>query len=195
MENDESADHAGSPSRRRAISSLVFAALFAALISAGAFLVIPIGLVPITLQNLFALLAGLVLGPALGAGAVALFIAAGVVGAPIFAGGSAGLAVMLGPTGGYLFGYLLGAFVAGIIVGSPAPGAKTPAWKIALAAAAGILAVYVPGLARLNYFMDDWRQTLLVGFFPFIAGDAAKGVIAGLAARRLRRSASQLLSR
>jgi len=185
------------PNRRKAITSMVFAALFAAIIAASAFLVIPIGPVPIALRNMFVVIAGLVLGPLLGAGAVALFIVAGAVGAPIFAGGAAGLAVILGPTGGYIFGYLLGAFVAGIIVGSPVPGAKTPIWRIALAVAAGFLVVYIPGLIWLNLYLslDGLRQTFVVGFVPFIAGDAIKGVVAGLITPRLRRTASQLLSR
>jgi len=79
------------PSRRKAITSLVFAALFAAIIAASAFLIIPIGPVPIALRNMFTLLSGLVLGPFLGAGAVALFIAAGAVGAPVFVGEARGL--------------------------------------------------------------------------------------------------------
>jgi len=185
------------PSRRKAITSLVFAALFAAIIAASAFLIIPIGPVPIALRNMFTLLSGLVLGPFLGAGAVALFIAAGAVGAPVFVGGGAGLAVILGPTGGYIFGYLLSAFVAGIIVGTPASGAKTPAWRIALAVVVGLLVVYIPGLIWLNIYLslDGLWQTLAAGFFPFLVGDAIKGVIAGLITPRLRRTAAQLLSR
>ena len=188
-------NEAGGPSQRRLISSLAFAALFAALTAAGAFLIIPIGPLPIVLQNMFALLSGLVLGPLLGALSAAIFVAAGAVGAPVFAGGAAGLAVLLGPTGGYLFGYILGAFVAGAVAGSPKPGAKTPGWRIALAAAAGLLAVYLPGLARLSHFTGGLWQTLAAGFFPFVAGDAIKGVAAALAAPRLRRAAARLLSR
>jgi len=185
------------PSRRKAITSLVFAALFAAIIAASAFLIIPIGPVPIALRNMFTLLSGLVLGPFLGVGVVALFIAAGAVGAPVFVGGGAGLAVILGPTGGYIFGYLLSAFVAGIIVGTPVSGARTPAWRIALAVVVGLLVVYIPGLIWLNIYLslDGLWQTLAAGFFPFLVGDAVKGVIAGLITPRLRRTAAQLLSR
>ncbi|MCL2609588.1 MAG: biotin transporter BioY [Treponema sp.] len=173
---------------------MVFVALFAALIAAGAFLIVPVGPVPVVLQNMFALLAGLVLGPALGAGAAALFVAAGAVGAPVFGGGGAGLASLLGPTGGYLLGYILGAFVSGLIAGSPKPERKTPALRLALAVAAGILAVYVPGLVALSRFVG-WDRVLIAGFVPFIAGDAVKGILAVLVARRLRRTAAALLSR
>jgi len=181
--------------RNKKILGLVFVALFAALISAGAFIAIPIGPVPIALQNFFTLLSGLVLGPVLGTAAVGLFLAAGAIGAPVFAnnGSPMGIARLLGPTGGFLFGYLLSALVAGLIVGFPRPGIKTPVWRIILAVVAGILVVYIPGLIRLKFVMNiDWRKTFLVGFIPFMVGDIIKGVIAGLISPRLRRTIAQL---
>jgi len=179
----------------RKILSLVFIALFAALISAGALIAIPVGPVPIALQNFFTLLSGLVLGPALGTAAVGMFLAAGAVGAPVFAGGSSGLARILGPTGGYLFGYLLGALVAGLIAGVPRPGEKTPVRRYIAAVAAGLLIVYVPGLIRLKLALNiSWPQTFISGLVPFLPGDAVKGVIAALIAPRLRKTAAQLLS-
>ena len=179
------------------MSSLTITALFAALISAGALIAIPIGPVPIALQNFFTLLAGLVLGPVFGSAAVGLFIVAGAIGMPVFAnnGSPMGFARIIGPTGGYLFGYLLGAFTAGLIVGFPGQGIKTPPWRIAAAAAAGMLVVYIPGLIRLKYFLDvSWRQTFIAGFIPFLPGDAVKGVLAALMSLRLRRIAAQLLA-
>jgi biotin transport system substrate-specific component len=146
---------------------------------------------------MFALLSGLVIGPVLGSAAVGLFIAAGAVGAPGFAnnGSPMGLARIVGPTGGYLFGYLLGAFIAGLILGFPRPGKKTPVWRLVLAVFAGILAVHVPGLLWLKvYLKTDWMKTLTVGFFPFILADALKGVAAGLITPRLRRVASELFN-
>jgi biotin transport system substrate-specific component len=180
------------------ISHFSFVALFAALISAGAFVTIPLGPVPLALQNFFTLLSGLVLGPVLGGAAVGLFILAGAVGAPVFAnnGSPMGIARLFGPTGGYLFGYLLGAVVAGLIVGFPRPGKKVPVWRIVLAAAMGMLVVYVPGLIRLKMTLNaDWARTLTIGFYPFLIGDALKGTAAGLIAPRLRRAASSLLQR
>ena len=181
--------------RNKKILRLVFVALFAALISAGAFIAVPIGPVPIALQNLFALLSGLVLGPVLGTAAVGLFLAAGLIGAPVFANNGApmGIARLLGPSGGFLFGYLLCALVAGFIVGFPRPGVKTPVWRIVLAVVAGLLVVYIPGLIRLKFVMNiDWRKTFVVGFIPFVIGDIIKGVIAGLITPRLRRTIAQV---
>jgi len=181
--------------RNKKILRLVFVALFAALISAGAFIAVPIGPVPIALQNFFALLSGLVLGPVLGTAAVGLFLAAGIIGAPVFAnnGSPMGIARLFGPSGGFLFGYLLSALLAGLILGFPRPGIKTPVWRIVLAVVAGILVVYIPGLIRLKLVMNiDWRKTFVVGFVPFMIGDTIKGVIAGLISPRLRRSIAQL---
>ena len=181
---------------KRLITRLAITALFAALISAGAFITIPIGPVPIILQNMFTLLSGLVLGPALGTSSVWLFIAAGAVGLPVFSssGSPAGFARIIGPTGGYIMGYVVGAFVAGFIAGVPRPGEKLPVWRLALAAAMGILMVYVPGLYRLKMYLETtWPQTIAAGFVPFIAGDIIKGVIVCLITPRLRRVASELL--
>jgi biotin transport system substrate-specific component len=178
------------------ILSLVFVALFAAIISAGALLAIPIGPVPIALQNFFTLLSGLVLGPLLGTMAVGLFLVAGAVGAPVFAnsGSPMGIARLLGPTGGFFLGYLLGALVAGLIVGAPRNGEKTPIWRYVVAVVAGLLIVYIPGLIRLKWVLDiSWPQTFMSGLVPFLPGDALKGVVAGLIAPRLRKTAAQLL--
>jgi biotin transport system substrate-specific component len=182
----------------KTITRLVFTALFAAIISAGAFIVIPAGPVPIVLQNMFTLLSGLALGPLWGAAAVALFILAGAIGLPVFAnnGSPMGLARILGPTGGYMLGYLLGAFAAGLIAGAPKRGVKTPVWRIIAAVAAGVLIVYVPGLIRLKYALDiEWDQIWKFGFLPFIPGDVVKATVAALAAPRLRRAAANLLER
>jgi biotin transport system substrate-specific component len=189
--------------RNRTILSLTFTALFAALISAGAIIAIPIGQVPIALQNFFTLLSGMVMGPLVGGAAVALFIAAGAIGMPVFAnnGTPMGLARIIGPTGGYLFGYLLGAIVAGLILDFPRPwikasGALAPVWRIILAAAAGMLVVYIPGLLRLKSFLDvSWPEAFTAGFFPFLIGDALKAALAVLITPRLRRIAVQLLAR
>jgi biotin transport system substrate-specific component len=143
------------------------------------------------LQNLFALLGGLILGPVPGGAAAALYLIAGAVGAPVFAGATGGFVHFFGPTGGFLFGYLLSALTAGIIAGPPKNGSKTPPWRIILAVVAGFLVVYVPGVIRLKYVIDKpWTTALAAGFFPFIIGDVLKGVAAALIAPRLRRAAA-----
>jgi biotin transport system substrate-specific component len=176
-------------SNRKVIFSLTLTALFAALTAAGTFISIPLPFspVPIVLQNLFAMLSGLVLGPVTGSGAVALYLVAGAIGFPVFAGASGGFVHLIGPTGGFLFGYLLSAFTSGLIAGKPRTGKKTSLWRIILASAAGMLIVYVPGVIRLKFALDSgWAGVLAAGFFPFLIGDLIKAASAVIIAARLR---------
>jgi len=180
----------------KSILATSLVALFAALTAAGTFIAIPLPLspVPMVLQNLFALLAGLVLGPVLGSAAVGLYLLAGALGLPVFAGAKGGFAHFFGPTGGYLAGYFLAALVAGLLAGRSRAGQKTALWRLVLAVLAGLLAIYVPGLIRLKAAIGkDWATVLAAGFLPFLIGDAAKGIIAVLVAPRLRRSVAEHL--
>ena len=175
---------------------IALTALFAALTAAGAFIAIPVGVVPVVLQNLFALLSGLILGPLLGAAAVGLYLLAGALSFPVFAGGAGGIARFAGPTGGFLVGYILMALTAGSIAGRPRLNVKTPLPRIIAAAAAGLLVVYVPGIIWLKVSLKlDWVRAFLTGFVPFIIGDFLKGIVAVLIAPRLRRVASDLFHR
>jgi biotin transport system substrate-specific component len=176
--------------RRRHILRVTLTALFAALIAAGTFISIPLPFspVPIVLQNLFAVLSGLVLGPVSGGAAAAVYLAAGAIGAPVFAGASGGFIHLLGPTGGFLYGYLLAAITAGLIAGRPRAGVKTPLWRIIVAAASGFLIVYAPGLLQLKAAAGlSWGRTLIVGCLPFLPGDAIKAALAVLVSARFRK--------
>ena len=180
---------AGSP---KLLIRVALVALFAALTAAGAFIAIPVGPVPIVLQNMFALLSGLILGPLMGGASVALYLLAGILGLPVFAGGTAGIARFAGPTGGFLVGYLLSALAAGAIMGRP--GAKTPLPRVIVAVAVGFLIVYVPGVAWLNISQNlGWARALTLGFVPFVIGDVLKGIVAVIIAPRLRRTAADFL--
>jgi biotin transport system substrate-specific component len=187
-------------SRKRLLKTCLVA-LFAALIAAGAFVAVPVGPVPLVLQNLMALLAGMVLGPFMGGAAVALYLLAGVLNLPVFAGGTGGIARFAGPTGGFLIGYFLMAVTAGAILGRPRVGKKDPLPRLAAAIAAGILTVYIPGILWLRFGPTrlDWARAVFVGMgalpfpFVFLAGDALKGIAAGFIAPRLRAIASDHL--
>jgi biotin transport system substrate-specific component len=187
--------NANPPAAGKSALGITLIALFAALIAAGTFVAIPLPFspVPVALQNLFAVLAGLCLGPLMGGLSVALYLAAGALGAPVFAGASGGIVRFLGPTGGYLLGYLAAAFVAGLVAGRSRTDRHSPLWRLALAAAAGLLVVYIPGLLRFRQLMGlGWAQALAGGFLPFLPGDAAKAVVAVLVAPRLRRIIAEL---
>ncbi|QQO07992.1 biotin transporter BioY [Breznakiella homolactica] len=192
MENTTAAPAAVNP-KRKAVFGLVHTALFAALIAGGTFIAIPLPFspVPIVLQNFFALLSGLVLGPFLGAAAVALYLLAGALGAPIFAGAAGGFVQFLQPSGGFLWGYLLGAIAAGLITGCPVARRNVSRIRIAAAAVAGLLLVYIPGIIQLKFVLDiGWAGAATAGFLPFIIGDAVKGAAAVLITPRLRRIVS-----
>ena len=90
------------------LRQMVYASLLAALTAAGGYIQLPIGPVPIVLQNLFVLVAGLILGPRWGLTSMGIYLLLGLVGFPVFAGGKGGLAHLMGPTGGYLLGFLAG---------------------------------------------------------------------------------------
>ena len=93
---------------------LAVAALFTALLSVSAYIAIPVGSVPFTLQVYVVLLAGMVLGPRLGALSVVAYLVLGLV-APVYSGGTSGLGVLFGPTGGYLLGFVAAAVVTGLV--------------------------------------------------------------------------------
>ena len=183
-------------SKRKIIATTTVTALFGALIAAGVFITIPLPFnpVPIVLQNLFALLSGLTLGPIFGGAAVALYLIAGALGAPIFAGASGGFVHFFSPTGGYLLGYLLCAVIAGLLAGQPQINRRTPRWRLALGSVIGLLSVYLPGIWRLKTFLDiSWAAAIATGFLPFAIGDAVKAMVAVAICPRLRRLAAELL--
>ncbi len=161
--------------KQNSISS-VFTALFAALISVGALITIPIGPVPIVLQNAFAILAGLLLGPLQGAGAVGLFLLAGALGLPVFSGGKGGFAVLIGPTGGYLIGYFIGAFIAGTAIKRASLTDAREAFPVVLSATiAGFACIYIPGVLGLRKALGlDFADALVKGVVPFLLADAIK---------------------
>ncbi|MGZ3535954.1 MAG: biotin transporter BioY, partial [Thermodesulfobacteriota bacterium] len=94
---------------------VVLASLMAAMTAVGAYIYVPIGPVPIILSTLFAILSGLLLGSRWGSASMALYLLVGAIGLPVFAGGKGGFAHFLGPTGGYLFGYLVASWITGFI--------------------------------------------------------------------------------
>ncbi len=158
----------------------VLTALFAALISAGALITIPLGPVPLVMQNAFAVLAGLLLGPVQGAGAVGLFLLSGVLGLPVFSGGKSGFAVLAGPTGGYLAGYFIAALVAGYAVQRLDNDTRnvSPIPVLISACLASFLSIYIPGVLRLAQSLElSLPQAIAKGFVPFIAADIVKTAI------------------
>jgi biotin transport system substrate-specific component len=136
--------------------------------------------VPLTLQPLVVVLTGLLLGPVDGAIAMVAYLLAGAAGLPVFAPiGAPGIARLFGPTGGYLLAYPIAAAVAGMF-GS---GQKSFVTR-ALAAEAGILVLYVGGLAQLALISGSLARGAVLGVLPFVAADAVKALVAAALSRR-----------
>ncbi len=149
----------------------VYASLLAALIAAGAYLALPIGPVPIVLQNFFVFLSGLLLGPRWGAASVGVYLMAGALGLPVFAGGIGGIGRFAGPTGGYLLGYLPAVYVIGWI----SKKSKGRGALDVLAMVCGSIVIYTCGISWLKILSGmTLAKTLAVGMYPFILGDGLK---------------------
>lgn len=130
--------------------------------------------VPVTLQPLFVILAGAMLGPRLGALAMAAYVAVGAMGAPIFSNGGAGLAWLFGPTGGYLLAAPAAACVAGAVAGRDNGGLRLLAGL-----ALGVATMYLGGVAQLMALTrQGLAATLALGVTPFLVGDLTKIALA-----------------
>jgi biotin transport system substrate-specific component len=166
------------------LKKMVSAALFAALTAAGAYVAIPIGPVPIVLQNLFVLLAGLMLGARWAMTSMGVYLVAGLCGLPVFHGGSGGLGILAGPTGGYLIGFV----PAAAVVGWLAPPGSRQVGRDAVAVSAGVLIIYAFGVPWLKMVTGmPWSKALIAGAAPFIAGDCLKAAAAVVVAKKLDR--------
>lgn len=165
------------------IKLTVYTALFVALIACGAFIAIPMVPVPIVLQNMFVLLAGLILGPAWGLACIGVYLLIGLAGLPVFAGGTSGIGKLFGPTGGYLLGYLPAVFITAAV----SRGLKKTLPGDLTALIAGSLIVYAAGVPWLKAVTGmSWSKALAAGMYPFLIGDSLKVIAAGFIAKKLR---------
>lgn len=135
--------------------------------------------VPATMQTLAVLLLGALGGPRLGVAAVVLYLAQGAAGLPFFANGTAGPAVLAGPTAGYLLGFLPAAALAGLAAGAVW-------WRQALWLSAAHLVLFVPGVLWLAGFVG-LERALWAGFVLFIPGTVLKTALAFAILRAARR--------
>jgi biotin transport system substrate-specific component len=169
--------------------NLTMIALFAAILAVSAFLRIPVGPVPLTLQSTVALLCGYCLGPGRGALATLLYTAVGLTGIPVFASGG-GPAYLLSPTFGYILGFTSCAMVTGLLARLNTRNSAVLAYLFMLA---GLAALYIPGLVWLSLSLHSFlgapqpavsilRTGLII---PFI-GDLVKTIPAAVIGVKLR---------
>ena len=162
---------------------------FAAAVAAASQIAIPLPWtpVPITLQPMLVILAGMLLGPLAGAASMLLYLAAGASGLPVFTPiGAPGFARFFGPTGGYLIAYPVAAYVAGALAQR-----ATSLGSRWLAGATGIAVIYVGGIAQLSLLSGGITHALQIGVTPFAALDIVKAFVAAVIAapRATRRGA------
>lgn len=169
----------------RQLALVVGASLFVALCARITIPLLPLTPVPLTVQNLGVLLIGLLLGSRRGFAALALYLAEGAMGLPVFnPTGLGGLAQLLGPTGGFLMVYPFVAFLAGYVFEH---GAKT----FVRATVAGFLAeilLFAGGLTWLYVFTHSLAKAAYFGLYWFLAAEVIKVMFAAAIATRWRRS-------
>ncbi len=137
---------------------------------------LPISPVPITFQTLAVLLIGATMGSKRGTLVILTYLAEGAAGLPVFAGGLSGVACMLGPTGGYLLGFIAAAYFVGACAerGYDRNLIATFAFLTA-----GNVIIYLFGLLWLSIYVES-SMVLNLGLYPFIAGDMLKIVMASM---------------
>ena len=180
----------------------IFVPLFAALITVSGFIAFPLPgtPVPIVLQNMMPILASGLLGGLYGTASTVLFLIAGLLGLPVFSGGRGGIAHLLGPTGGFLIGYLAAA--AFLIIFFRKPGAKDLALvssgknnsiklinylKIIAASFSGFALIYVFGIARFMQLTNRGLfESLSLACIPYLPGDFIKMILVSALIYKLR---------
>lgn len=144
---------------------------------------LPFTPVPVTLQTLVVFLAGLVLGPSLAVCAISLYIGLGVFGVPLFANMGGGILYLFGPTGGYLFGFLIAAWLIGNLIPLNRTKNIFVCYAIILL---GMLAIYFSGGLWLKVgYGWNFKQIFFLGVAPFFIPDTLKAFIAAAIYRKL----------
>lgn len=156
--------------------TLVVGASLLVAVSAQVAVSLPFTPVPVTAQTLAVLLVGAILGSSRGALAILTYLAEGSVGLPVFAGGKAGLAVLAGPTGGYLIGFVIAAFVTGYLAERRWDRNIVTSF---LAMSIGNIIIFAFGLLILGSYVG-FNKVLALGFSPFLVGDIVKLALATL---------------
>jgi biotin transport system substrate-specific component len=170
--------------RKITLKGMIYSSMFGAVTAAGAYIIIPLAPIPITLQTLFLCLAGALLGAKLGALSQVVYVFLGIIGLPVFAGGKAGIGVLFGPTGGYLIGFIAGAYIIGKLTHAK----KKPGliWNL-FSMVAGLIVIYAFGVIQLSFVAKfSINKSISVGVLPFLIGDALKIIVAALITLKIR---------
>ncbi|GIO27270.1 biotin transporter BioY [Ornithinibacillus bavariensis] len=168
----------------RKLRVMMNVAIFAAITGILAQIEIPLPLIPISGQTLAVGIAAVVLGSRQGALAMICYAAIGAIGVPVFAGFAAGLQVLVGPSGGYVFGFIVAAFITGFIL-------EKTKFTIPLAFVANIIGMLITlafGTIQLKFVLDlNWNAALVAGVYPFLVVGVIKAFLASWAGIVVRR--------
>lgn len=177
------------------VRAICFTGMFAAVTAVLSILAIPTPWgVPFTLQTFSVALCGYVLGWKYGTASTALYVLLGLVGVPVYAGMKAGLGVLFGPTGGYLFGFILMTLLCGLAQECfDKAKRRLPAAGLLISISVlGLACCHIPGIIQLKFVMDmEWGAAAMAGSVPYLLKDVlsvagaylvAIGVRKGLAA-------------
>jgi len=166
------------------IRQMTLISLFAALTAVGAFISIPLYPVPLTLQTLFTLLAGMTLGSILGATSQAIYVLLGIIGLPVFAGFKAGIGILFGPTGGFLLGFIISSYIIGKMIELKK---EKNIFYYFLVGLSGTIIIYLIGVTQLSLVTGmGIKRAVVVGMFPFLPGDILKIIAASFIANKVK---------
>ena len=170
------------------IKEMALVASFTALTAIGAFISIPLGPVPITLQSLFVLLSGGLLGARLAALSQILYIILALIGIPIFSGFSGGPEILLKPSFGFAFGFIFAAYIVGKITQD-----SFSIKRMFLASIIGSIVIYLFGLPYMYYILNfvmgmdlNFAAVFKMACLVFIPSDLAKLVLANIVGKQAR---------
>lgn len=182
-------------SRRITTKDMIYCSIFTVLIALGAFIKIPIPVVPFTLQFLFTTMAGLILGSTRGAISVGIYTLLGLIGLPIFSSGG-GISYVFIPSFGYILGFIVGTYITGKIMEC----AKKQAFTTYLIANfSGLLVVYMIGMVYY-YIISNYVINSPIGIWPLflycfllaVPGDIFLCIVTAILALRLKPLLAQL---
>jgi len=171
--------------RQNKTSRMIKIALMAALVGILSYISIPVPPVPITAQTIAVMLAGLLLSPIDAMVSLLIFILLGAIGIPVFSNGSSGLGVLFGPTGGYIFGFLISAGFISYFKGS----GENIYRNLIVTTIGGIFIVYLIGIPWLaKAYEMDLINALKAGALPFLIGDFIKVFLASFIGQKINKA-------
>ena len=174
--------------KKLSIYQMAGCGIFAAIMCVLAPIAIPVGPIPITLGVFVVMLSGIVLGWKLAGTSILVYVMLGFVGLPVFSGGKGGPGVLVGPTGGYIWSFILMALWIGFwsqkIKGKPT-------WQrinLGLVAVSSLLICYFFGTLQFSMVCDlSWNRSLALCVYPFVIPDLGKAVAAALIGYEIRK--------